>query len=321
MSRAYRQFGLDRDPFLDTSDPHFFWEMPAVARAKAKLLASIEESRGLTVIIGDPGSGKTSLALAVETTLLVRDDIVLGKILDPQFASETEFLLAVGRALGLALPARSPAFLKNALKNFLFDTAVLENRTVVLFLDEAQTLSAESVETLRLLLNFDIPQRKLLNIVLFGQVELEPRILGQRNLYDRVDGWIRLAPLDDASARALILHRLERAGARDSQAIFTENALDVIVRSAAGLPRRLIRVAHGALEEAAIHGQSRVFEEQALLAARDRGLNVPPKRTPAPEPVPVASGNSPDRVPPDATADPSRRPGGLMRFFNTRRAM
>ena len=48
MSKAYRRFGLDRDPFLDTSDPHFFWEMPAVARAKSKLLASIEESRGLT---------------------------------------------------------------------------------------------------------------------------------------------------------------------------------------------------------------------------------------------------------------------------------
>src|SRR5579872_6620511 len=64
MSKAYRRFGLDRDPFLDTSDPHFFWEMPAVARAKAKLLSSIEESRGLTVVIGDPGSGKTSLSLA-----------------------------------------------------------------------------------------------------------------------------------------------------------------------------------------------------------------------------------------------------------------
>ena len=101
MSRAYRRFGLERDPFLDTSDPHFFWEMPAVARAKAKLLSSIEESRGLTVVIGDPGSGKTSLALAVETTLLVRDDVLLGKILDPHFASETEFLLAVGRAFGL----------------------------------------------------------------------------------------------------------------------------------------------------------------------------------------------------------------------------
>ncbi len=324
MSRAFQRFGLERDPFLDTSDPHFFWEMPAVARAKAKLLGSIEESRGLTVVIGDPGSGKTSLALAVETTLLVRDDVLLGKILDPHFASETEFLLAVGRAFGLSLPARTPAFLKNALKNVLFDTAVLESRTVVLFFDEAQTLAPESIETLRLLLNFDIPQRKLLNLVLFGQSELEPRILGQRNLYDRVDGWIRLTPLDEQAGRALVLHRLARAGARDPQAIFTDGALDIVVRAAGGLPRRLIRVARGAMEEAAAHNQSRIFEEQALLAARERGLVVAPRRDaplpapPLPETVPVmAGGIGESRFP---VPESGRRIGGFMRFFNTRRA-
>jgi type II secretory pathway predicted ATPase ExeA len=324
MSRAYRSFGLERDPFLDTSDPHFFWEMPAVARAKSKLLSAIEESRGLTVVVGDPGSGKTSLALSVETTLLVRDDVLLGKILDPHFATETEFLLAVGRAFGLNLPARTPAFLKNALKNFLFDAAVLESRTVVLFFDEAQTLAPESLETLRLLLNFDIPQRKLLNLILFGQTELEPRVRGQRNLYDRVDSWIRLAPLDEQTSRALILHRLTRAGARDPHAIFTDTALDIIVRSAAGLPRRLIRVARGAMEEAAAHDQSRVFEEQALLAARERGLTVPePREVPAgptvtfSEPVPVVAGAALDT--PAIVPELGRRPASFIRFFSPRR--
>ena len=201
----------------------------------------------------------------------------------------------------------------------------------MLFFDEAQTLSPESIETLRLLLNFDIPQRKLINLVLFGQSELEPRILGQRNLYDRVDGWIRLSSLDEQAARALILHRLARAGARDPQAIFTENALDIVVRAAAGLPRRLIRVARGAMEEAAAHGQSRVFEEQALLAARDRGLVVTARREvhaptaaapappppPLPEPVPVMAGGIPEaRMP---VPESGRRIGGFMRFFNTRR--
>ena len=108
MSKAYRRFGLDRDPFLDTSDPHFFWEMPAVARAKSKLLASIEESRGLTVVIGDPGSGKTSLALAIETTLLVREDVLLGKTLPaPSRARPSSCWRSAGR-WGFGLPARSP---------------------------------------------------------------------------------------------------------------------------------------------------------------------------------------------------------------------
>ncbi len=120
-----------------------------------------------------PGTGKTSLSGALEQELLADDRVVLGKILDPTFATETEFLIAIGRVFGLALPPRSSAALKNALKNFFFETAVLEKRTLVLIVDEAQNLSDENLEALRLLLNYHVPQRKLLNILLFGQDEFE----------------------------------------------------------------------------------------------------------------------------------------------------
>ena len=164
----YSHFGLDRDPFLDTADPHFYRSTGNLAHAKNRLVQSIEQSRGLMIVVGDPGTGKTSLAGAIERELLNRDNVRLGKILDPSFAG--------------AFPPRSPAALKNALKNFFYDAAVVEGSTVALFIDEAQNLSDENLETLRLLLNFDVPERKLLNIVLFGQSEFRDQVNKRRNL-------------------------------------------------------------------------------------------------------------------------------------------
>jgi len=123
MIPYFRHFGLERDPFLDTADPHFYRTTPALGRARTRLVAGVLESRGLQVVVGDPGTGKTSLMAQVERELLGRDEVRLAKILDPSFASETEFLLGVARAFGLALPPRSPAALKNALKNYLYDAA------------------------------------------------------------------------------------------------------------------------------------------------------------------------------------------------------
>src|SRR5665213_2845976 len=136
MIPYYRHFGLERDPFLDTADPHFYRTTPALARARDRLVGGVLESRGLQVIVGDPGTGKTSLMAQTERELLGRDDVRLGKILDPSFATETEFLLGVARSFGLALPPRSPAALKNALKNYLYDAAVLDGLTIALLDDD-----------------------------------------------------------------------------------------------------------------------------------------------------------------------------------------
>ena len=283
MPSYYRHFGLEKDPFLDTVDPHFYCEGVVALQAKRRILTSIEQSRGLSVILGDPGTGKTSLSTAVEQELLSDDNIVLGKILDPTFASEIEFLISVGRVFGFALPPRSSAALKNALKNFFFDSAVLENRTPVLIIDEAQNLNDASLEALRMLLNYQIPQKKLLNILLFGQSELERRIAAKQNLADRVDSWIRLAPLDEGMTRALIDFRLSRAGLPQGQSIFSEDARDLIFRATGGLPRRITTLAHASMVEAAERGSNGVFEDHIRSAALNRGLSIPDAPPPAPE--------------------------------------
>jgi MSHA biogenesis protein MshM len=284
-------------------------------RARDRLVAGVLESRGLQAVVGDPGTGKTSLMAQLERELLSRDEVRLGKILDPSFSNETEFLLGVARSFGLALPPRSPAALKNALKNYLYDAAVLDGLTLALLVDEAQNGTDEVFEVLRLLLNYDVPQRKLLNVVLFGQTELRARIEGRRNLADRVDEWTALEPLETGDARALIAHRVARAGgsgaAPGTDALFDEDALDVVVGAAGGTPRRLLTLAHATLREAAAYGRPRATRVDAEAAARARGLTVPPR--PAPVAAPAAPAREPAPAPAAAaaTAEPAKAPDAV----------
>ncbi|MGZ3552078.1 MAG: ExeA family protein [Vulcanimicrobiaceae bacterium] len=307
MSKYYRYFGLERDPFLDTADPYFYCEVGPLRKAKERLAGAVEDSRGLTVVLGDPGTGKTSLCGALEQELLRDDRVLLGKILDPTFATETEFLIAVGRVFGLALPPRSSASLKNALKNFFFETAILENRTLVLIIDEAQNLSDENLEALRLLLNYHVPQKKLLNILLFGQSELERRIISRENLVDRVDGWIRLEPLESGVVSAILDFRLARAGALQGQQVFSPEARELVAHASSGLARRLTMLAHGSMEAAADRASTLVREDHVHAAMLMRGITPP--RLKAPEPADV-----------ETTAQPERAPGFFSRLFRLRLA-
>jgi type II secretory pathway predicted ATPase ExeA len=302
MVPYYRHFGLERDPFLDTADPHFYRTTPGLARAREQLSSGVVESRGLQVVIGDPGTGKTSLMAQIERELLAREDVRLGKILDPSFANEAEFLLGAARSFGLALPPRSPAALKNALKNYLYDAVVLDGLTLALLIDEAQNASDEIFEVLRLLLNYDVPQRKLLNIVLFGQSELRARIDDRPNLADRIDTWIALEPLDPSEARALLAYRIARAGGpSEAAALFDDDALELIVAAAAGTPRRLLTLAHATLRDAAAQSRPRASRIDAEAAVRARGLTVPASR-------PVVAVSEELAAVPAPAAAPQRRP-------------
>jgi MSHA biogenesis protein MshM len=314
MSRYYRFFGLERDPFLDTADPYFYCELGALRKAKERLFDSVDASRGLTVVLGAPGTGKTSLSGALEQELLAEDRVVLGKILDPTFATDTEFLIAVGRVFGLALPPRSSAALKNALKNFFFETAVLEKRTLVLIIDEAQNLSDENLEALRLLLNYQVPQRKLLNILLFGQGELESRINNRGNLADRVDGWIRLEQLDEPTLLAVLDYRLSRAGLAPGTQLFSPDARELLAQSSGGIPRRMTMIAHLAMQEAADRASTLVLEDHVSASLMARGIAPPPK----PKPIVIETTPAPVLQNGETTVEIERPVGFFSRLFARR---
>lgn len=274
MLRYYQHFGLQRDPFLDTSDPQFYLELPAVRRNLRRVLTGIEESRGLTVVIGPPGAGKTSLSTSVEQVLLGDENVIIGKILDPTFASDVEFLHAIARVFGLNLKSQSSSVLKNSIKNFFFDMVVVEKRTLVLLIDEAQNLTGDGLETLRLLLNFQIPEKKLLNLILFGQDELS-RLIGDReNFNDRVDTYVRLEPLDTSASASLVEHRLMRAGKMPMVEVFAPDALERAIAAGSGLPRRLTNIVRSAMTEAADRGSEIVRLDHVVAALRARGMRT-----------------------------------------------
>lgn len=311
MSRFYSFFGLERDPFLDTADPYFYCELGALKKAKERLSDSVDASRGLTVVLGAPGTGKTSLSTALEQELLADDRVVLGKILDPTFATETEFLISIGRVFGLALPPRSSAALKNALKNFFFETAVLEKRTLVLIVDEAQNLSEENLEALRLLLNYHVPQRKLLNILLFGQEELETGINDKGNLADRVDGWIRLEALDETTSLAVLDYRLTRAGLTPGTQLFSPESRALLVEASDGIPRRLLMLAHAAMQEASDRASTLVLEDHVRASMRARGIVAKPSQ-------PVAESTPAEPLAGGTPANGERPLGFFARLFARR---
>jgi MSHA biogenesis protein MshM len=223
-------------------------------------------------VIGPPGAGKTSLSTSIEQVLLADEHVIIGKILDPTFASDVEFLLAIGRVFNLTMKSRSSAVLKNALKNMFFDAVVVGNRTLVLLIDEAQNLTEEGLETLRMLMNFQIPKKKLLNLILFGQDELASLMESRDNFNDRVDTYVRLERLDSAASAALIEHRLMRAGKMPMVEVFANDALERVIGAGGGLPRRLTNVVRNSMIEAADRGAELVQMDHVVATLRARGM-------------------------------------------------
>lgn len=243
-------FGLARDPFLDTADPSFYYETLSAAHARRRLIECLATGRGLAVVVGAIGAGKTTLFNAAASELYASPEYLVGQILDPTFADEAELLVAISDCFGFGLEPGAPLRqLKESLKRALFEAAM--ERQPILFIDEAQLLPEPMLETLRALLNFQVDERKLLAIALSGQRELADAILRRPNLSDRVALWIDLAPLREAEAVGLVEHRLRTAGYRGERSPFEDEASAELWRASGGVPRRLVTLARESLEVAA----------------------------------------------------------------------
>jgi len=261
-------FGLRRDPFLDTADPAFYYETIACANGRRRLGECLVAGRGLAVVVGPVGAGKTTLCNAVVDDVLSNESVRAGLVLDPTFVDEREFLVAIGESLGRAIDSGSPLReLKEELKHVLFES-VAHNLQYVLFVDEAQLLPEPLLETLRALLNYQIDDRKLLAVALFGQMELAGALNRRPNLRDRVATWLELGPLAESEAAALLDHRLRGAGFSGERSPFSREAAALAWRLSAGLPRRLTMLAREAMEVAVERGARDVCAADMFAAAR-----------------------------------------------------
>ena len=248
----FKVLGFEKEPFSTSPDPEFFYLSKAHEAALTNTLIELRLKRGLTVILGDIGTGKTTLSRKLIQELKEREDFIFHIILDPSFESENLFLTYLARSFDIPISAGSQLTmleLKESLERFLFQKAVMENKTIALIIDEAQKLNEMSLECLRLLLNYETNEFKLLQLVLLGQVELHSKIMDIPNFFDRISFKYTLNPLSYSETRKMIEFRIRRAGFKSKTHLFLDEAVKEIYRYARGYPRQITMLCHRLLKD------------------------------------------------------------------------
>ena len=264
----YGVLGLTAEPFSTSPDPAFFYESVSHKAVLYRLQIALKLKRGLSLVLGDVGMGKTTLSRRLFQLLKREEKVSSHLILNPVYETEAEFLTALVKLFGIAPPS-SPLPVARSLEileGYLFQKGVEEERTVVLLIDEAQRLSSAGLELLRALLNYETNEFKLLQLILLGQMELLPRIREMKNLWDRISLKSVIDPLDEADTEAMIAFRLRKAGYASRRNLFTADAIREIYRHTQGSPRRITTLCHDALERVVISDKDEVD------AAMIRGL-------------------------------------------------
>jgi type II secretory pathway predicted ATPase ExeA len=261
----YRLLGLDREPFSTSPDPAFFYQSERHRAALANLLIEFRLRRGLSVVLGDVGTGKTTLGRKLVQMLKERDGFIFHMVLDPTYPSEDLFFNALIRTLGIGIPSQTPTLVdyREVLEHYLFQRGIQERQTVVVIIDEAHKLNTLSLEALRILLNYETNDAKLLQLVLLGQLELLPLLTGMPNVMDRVSFRCMLDPLDLPETRQMIHFRLQEAGYRSRVPLFADEAIEELHAYAEGYPRRIAMVCHKALRTLVMR-QGRIVDQPLI---------------------------------------------------------
>jgi type II secretory pathway predicted ATPase ExeA/TolA-binding protein len=201
----------------------------------------------LSVVLGDVGTGKTTLCRKLMQVLMNDKDFVYHMVMDPSYENEEVFFRALTRDFGIEPGDGTLIGMKEAMERFLYRKGVEEGRIVVLVIDEAQKLSEMTLECLRVLLNYETNNFKLLQLVLLGQMELHSKIIGMPNFFDRVSLRYTLNPLDEEETDRMIEFRVRQAGYKGHGRLFTGDASREIHRHTMGYPRRIGMLCHQAL--------------------------------------------------------------------------
>ena len=239
-------FGINEKPFSITPDPRYLFLSERHAEALAHLVYGINEAGGFIQLTGEVGTGKTTVVRSLLAQAPKHAEIAL--ILNPRM-TPAEFLLAICEELGISVEARSEGSLKDLvdLLSFHLLKAHAEGKRIVLVVDEAQNLSVEVLEQVRLLTNLETETQKLLQIILIGQPELRELLdrTELRQLAQRITGRYHLDPLSGDEAAAYVRHRLRVAGA--TREVFSNGALREIRRLSGGVPRLINIISDRAL--------------------------------------------------------------------------
>jgi type II secretory pathway predicted ATPase ExeA len=254
------------EAFSLAPDPQRLFLSRDHAEALAALRLGLDYRRGLIVVVGEVGMGKTTVAYSLLATFA--DEVHTAYVANTRLPFDG-LLRHTLEDFGVECREHDRASLLTALNTFLLECARV-GQMAVLVVDEAQSLDDETFENLRLLSNVETYNQKLLQIVLLGQPELDTKLRKPhlRQISDRVAVRVNINPLDRGESRAYVEHRLERAGG--SLRMFSRPALRLIVKQARGVPRRMNILCHNALLLAYAAGSEQVTWSMAREAVREQ---------------------------------------------------
>ena len=264
-------FGLDARPFTLVPDPSFLYWSEQHRRAFLVLEFGIMSRAPITLITGEIGSGKTTLIQ--ELLRRISEDVTIGLVSNAQ-GSRGEILRWVLNALGLRAPAGGGAAsyveMFQDLQEFLIEEYA-QGRRVALIFDEAQNLSPEGLEELRMLTNINSGKDELIQLILVGQPELRAMVLApsMRQLAQRVAASFHLERMGAGMVRDYVAHRLERAGGTGEE--FTPGACDAVYRATAGVPRLINQLCDFAMLYA-WSGNQRVVTDETVRSVLEDGV-------------------------------------------------
>jgi type II secretory pathway predicted ATPase ExeA len=263
----YEFFGLAHAPFRITPDTDVFFEGGNRGAILEALIYAITHGEGIIKVTGEVGSGKTMLCRVLQTRLPRNVETVY--LANPSVSPE-EILHAIAFEMQLQVPKDATRLeVMHALNDYLVERHG-QQRQVVVFVEESQGMPISTLEEIRLLSNLETQQHKLLQIVLFGQPELDQNLRQQniRQLRERITHSFQLMPLDDEDVHAYLTFRLQAAGYHGPD-LFSPRVIAYMARACDGLTRRLNLVADKALLAAFAEGTHNVSLSHVKAAVRD----------------------------------------------------
>ena len=322
------QLGLREKPFSLASDPRFFYSRSSHGAAFDALAAGIRRREGILALMGEVGTGKTTLCQAVLQAL---DRRIFAVFVPDPFLSRQDLLKTLLVDFGVVsvdeirsgrLRGATRTDLSYPLYDFLASLQPLKAFAVVM-IDEAHNLTTEVLDEIRILSDLEKNREKLLEVMLIGQPELQKRLASteMRQLAQRVSLRCELVPLRPDEVHAYISHRLTVAG-NDGRVRFTEQAAEDVAAASGGVPRVVNLICDRALLKAALSGTSIVNSAHVSSAAADLQMPMVPvpqavavvSQPEPPSPISEATrpseGTGPDREPP---ADRPDRPPAMSR--------
>lgn len=274
-------FKLTHEPFSNAPDARFYFDGAQHQRTLRKLRFAVDSNKGLGVVVGPIGNGKTTLARRLLDQLprsLYQSSLL---IMVHSGVTPDWILTRIAAQMGVSEPQGDRLSLLRQLYDRLLEIET-EGRRAVILIDEAQMLETRAVmEEFRGLLNLEIPGKKLLNIIFFGLPELEDNLRLDPPLAQRVAVRCSLAALTVSDTAAYIEHRLQVAGAE--QTLFMSDAVQAVHHFSGGVPRLINTLCDNCLFEAFTLGLEQIDESLVLSVADSLGLNDNPGRQYLPE--------------------------------------